>query len=652
MTDSELLREYVQTHSDQAFGELVRRHIDWVSSAALRQTGNRQLADDVTQAAFIALAIKARSLCSDRPLEPWLFQVTRHAAANAMRSETRRKRHEQRAAAMTPESSSVLTEAEWEQLAPVLDELVDKLRSQDRLAVLLRFYQGKSFEDVGKAMGITEEAARKRADRAVDKLREKFAERGFSAAPTALAAALAASITRPADAALTATTTTSAMAAAHATAVAGHALAIAKGAMWTMAWAKAKLTIAAGVALLFLGTGATVVTRHLMAQVPQQPAASQRSAPPALAAAPASARTYRALPVMVEQSDVFSGFCVGIEEKQLNQTVDALAATAAEGTAEKALGHLVHAIVDNNQKEFAADNDLDADAPLAAQLLTMTRTLITDAGKVQVVRSFAVGGATVFVAKSSDHPDTPIVFLFASRNGRQVCSGKDFSHPVVQNLSRLAREMESHADAYAAKTEPTGYPLSLTFDRLFGDDGRHPVVVCFNGYPLNYAVGPASAPGASGRDLSRLPADYAAAVRVYDEAVANLARGDTQGYAATLGGDQSRKWFADHIANKDRLRMMVSNHSCPRVIRYILGSPSIKILVLQTGPMGGNTLDTLDLSVTNRYVQIVTPPGGKAAIVNIGQLGSIDSLLTWPEFGDALVKKYINAPGQEPQKRQ
>ena len=191
MTDSELLREYVQTRCDQAFAELVRRHID---------------------------------------------------------------------------------------------DLVDKLRNQDRLAVLLRFFQGKSFEDMGKAMGVSEEVARKRTDRAVDKLRGMFAKRGFAAGAATLATALSANTTLPANAALAATTITTAMAATQATAVAGHALAIAKGALWTMAWAKAKLIIATGVALLFLGTGTTVMTRHLMAQRPAQPAASQPSAQGAPAA--------------------------------------------------------------------------------------------------------------------------------------------------------------------------------------------------------------------------------------------------------------------------------------------------------------------------------------------------------------------------------
>ena len=287
MTDSELLREYVQTHCDQAFAELVRRHIDWLSSAALRQTRNRQLADDVTQAACIALALKARSLCSDKPLAPWLFQVIRHAAANTMRSETRRNRHEQRAAAMTPESSPIITETQWGHLAPVLDELVAKLTNQDRLAVLLRFYQGKSFEDVGKAMGVSEEAARKRADRAVDKLRGMFAKRGFTAGAATLATALAANITLPANAALAATTITTALAATQATAVAGHALAIAKGALQTMAWAKAKLIVATGVTLLLLGGGATVMTQHFMAQRSPQPVASQPSTQRGLAVAPA-----------------------------------------------------------------------------------------------------------------------------------------------------------------------------------------------------------------------------------------------------------------------------------------------------------------------------------------------------------------------------
>jgi hypothetical protein len=54
--DIELLREYARAHSEQAFRTLVERHIGIVYAVALRQTGDAQLAEDVTQAVFIVLS--------------------------------------------------------------------------------------------------------------------------------------------------------------------------------------------------------------------------------------------------------------------------------------------------------------------------------------------------------------------------------------------------------------------------------------------------------------------------------------------------------------------------------------------------------------------------------------------------------------------
>ena len=89
--DTELLRAYCDDASEEAFTELVRRYIDLVYSAALRQVGgDAHRAQDVAQRVFLALARKAGSL-RDRPtLVGWLFVATRLAAIKAIRSESRR----------------------------------------------------------------------------------------------------------------------------------------------------------------------------------------------------------------------------------------------------------------------------------------------------------------------------------------------------------------------------------------------------------------------------------------------------------------------------------------------------------------------------------------------------------------------------------
>src|SRR5687768_14587167 len=100
--DSTLLTEYVRGRAEPVFRRLVQRHIDLVYSAALRQVRDPHLAEDVTQAVFIVLARKAHTIRHEAALAGWLLSTTRYVAATANRARARRRRHEQKAAAMNP----------------------------------------------------------------------------------------------------------------------------------------------------------------------------------------------------------------------------------------------------------------------------------------------------------------------------------------------------------------------------------------------------------------------------------------------------------------------------------------------------------------------------------------------------------------------
>jgi RNA polymerase sigma factor (sigma-70 family) len=204
-SDGDLLRGYAEAGSEDAFAELVRRHLDLVYSAALRQVnGDVHLAQDVAQTVFSDLARKAAAVSSRPALTGWLYTSTHFAANKAVRTEQRRRTYEQEADSMRellPDSES---ELDWIRLRPVLDAVMHDLNEADREAILLRFFENRRLAEIGERFGLSEDAARKRVDRALDKLREHFTQRGITTTATALSVVIAANAVQAAPVGLTA----------------------------------------------------------------------------------------------------------------------------------------------------------------------------------------------------------------------------------------------------------------------------------------------------------------------------------------------------------------------------------------------------------------------------------------------------------------
>jgi RNA polymerase sigma factor (sigma-70 family) len=269
--DMELLREYVRDQSEQAFRLLVERHVNMVHAVALRQTANAQLAEDVTQAVFIVLAEKAASISKNTILTGWLFRATRFAAANVRRAEARREHWEQKAAQMEPTTPP---DAEVEQIAPLLNEALEELPERDRVAILLRFFESKSMEEIGRTLGTTESAAKMRLSRAVERLRLIFRKRGVVVPAAALLGVLSAQGAQAAPASLA--SSVAALAFLKQTSV--STLPIVKGTLLLMAQTKSKTLVIAALVLLLGGTAAVVVQQSLARQSPAPNAAPTRAA--------------------------------------------------------------------------------------------------------------------------------------------------------------------------------------------------------------------------------------------------------------------------------------------------------------------------------------------------------------------------------------
>jgi len=252
--DMELVRDYAARQSENAFATLVSRHIHLVYSVALRQTRDLHLAEEVTQAVFIILARKAKSLGEKTILTGWLYRTVQYASADALKMQRRRQHREQEACMQSILNEPVESHV-WQQIAPMLDAAMLRLGEKDRNAVLLRFFEGKDFKQVGVALGANEDTARMRVNRALEKLRKIFLKRGVDSTTAAIAETISNNSVQSAPALLIKTTTAVALAKGATTSL--SIAAIAKATLITM---KTKIVIATvAVAAIVIGTGTGLV---------------------------------------------------------------------------------------------------------------------------------------------------------------------------------------------------------------------------------------------------------------------------------------------------------------------------------------------------------------------------------------------------------
>ena len=261
VNDMDLVREFASRNSEPAFAELVRRHINLVYSVAFRFTGSTGDAQDVTQAVFIILARKAAGLSVRIVLTGWLYETTRFTAIQLLRTQARRRAHEQEASMQSildqPDHDNV-----WRQLAPHLEAAMSRLAERDRTLLALRYYENKTGAEAAALLGIREEAARKRTNRALDKLRKFFAKRGVDSTAATIAETISANSVQAAPLALAKSATAVALAKGATASI--STLTLIKGALKIMAWTKAKTAIVAGVCVLLAAGTTTTLTIYNM----------------------------------------------------------------------------------------------------------------------------------------------------------------------------------------------------------------------------------------------------------------------------------------------------------------------------------------------------------------------------------------------------
>ena len=187
--DRKLLQRYTREGSEPAFHELVERHLRLVYATCLRELGDAALAEDAAQIVFLILARKAPNLMLGQSLAGWLFVTARYTCNDLRRRELRRRRHETDLDSVDP-SSLRYEDFAWSFIDPNLNDALMSLSTIDRDAVLLRFFEQRSYKEVGEQLSLTEAAAERRVARALVKLRRQLVNAGFAASVSALGALL------------------------------------------------------------------------------------------------------------------------------------------------------------------------------------------------------------------------------------------------------------------------------------------------------------------------------------------------------------------------------------------------------------------------------------------------------------------------------
>jgi RNA polymerase sigma factor (sigma-70 family) len=251
--DITLLKQYAEG-DESAFTLLVERYINLVYSTALRHIRNPSHAEEITQAVFIVLTKKAKSISPKTILSGWLYQKARLTASNFQRSEYRRQQREQEAY-----MQSTLTEsdpASWEQIAPLLDEAMGLLGEKDRNAIVLRFFENKTPQEVATTLKLNDVTARKRVSRALEKLRKFFTKRGVVIPVAVLTTVISVNSVQAAPVGLAATISVTA---AKGAAIAATVSTLVKGTLKLMTYAKLKLALYVGASIVLAGGATTVV---------------------------------------------------------------------------------------------------------------------------------------------------------------------------------------------------------------------------------------------------------------------------------------------------------------------------------------------------------------------------------------------------------
>ena len=178
ISNSELVRK-AQLGDKAAFEQLVIRHQDLVFSLAYKLTGNREMANDVAQEAFIRAWKAIEKFRGDSTFSTWIYRITVNTAWTLRK---KAKKHNTLNIDDTYEPIVIDEKKDPElvainsDLSSVLINALDKIPIEQRIIVELKNIEGRSHKEIADYLDISVTAAKVRLHRAHQKLRQILEE--------------------------------------------------------------------------------------------------------------------------------------------------------------------------------------------------------------------------------------------------------------------------------------------------------------------------------------------------------------------------------------------------------------------------------------------------------------------------------------------
>jgi RNA polymerase sigma factor (sigma-70 family) len=292
LSDRELLERFLVQRDADAIAAVVRRHGPTVLGVCRRILNNTHDAEDAFQATFLVLVRKARSIAKREALGSWLYGVACRVALKARAEAARRRRHERQAASGAGGQSH--EEETREDLRPILDEEVNQLPEKYRRPIVLCYFEGKTYQEAARLLGMPAGTASVRLARARALLRDRLAVRGLALSAGALAAGLADGTAPAAEVSLLAEATAGAavrfVTDPAAAGVSTHVIALTEGVVKAMFLRKLK-TLAGVILAVGMTCGGAGALWHLAVTAP-----ARAADPPSAAGEPGTSRSAAADP--------------------------------------------------------------------------------------------------------------------------------------------------------------------------------------------------------------------------------------------------------------------------------------------------------------------------------------------------------------------